>query len=195
MNRTKHWGIRYSHSGNKVPYGFCDADFSADESRKSVGSFIFMLADGPFSWKTALDSKIALSTCEAETRAVHAARETIKEAIWLAKLFEELNIPNIGNSNHFPIKIHEDNRSTIMYSKNPAHHSTMKHLERELYWIRENVQRGIIVLEATDTEDQCADMLTKALHAPQLAKLRNKIMVEDITEDTNMSVGGSINTI
>jgi len=40
-----------------------------------------MLANGPFPWKTALDRKIALSTCEAETRAVHAARETIKEAI------------------------------------------------------------------------------------------------------------------
>ena len=65
-----------------------------------------------------------------------------------------------------------------MYSKNPAHHSTMKHLERELYWIRENVQQGTIILEATDTEDQSADMLTKAVHAPQLIKLRSKIMVE-----------------
>ncbi len=53
----------------------------------------------------------------------------------------------------------------------------MKHLERELYWIRENVQQGTIILEATDTEDQCADMLTKALQAPQLIKLRSKIMV------------------
>ena len=153
-----------------------------------------MLANGPFSWKTALDRKIALSTCEAETRAVHAARETIKEAIWLAKLFEKLNIPNIGSKSNFPIKIHEDNLSTIMYSKNPAHHSTMKHLERELYWIRENVQQGTIILEATDTEDQCADMLTKALQAPQLIKLRSKIMVEEILEEvTNVTVGGSIN--
>ena len=193
LNKTKYWGIQYSHEGNTIPYGFCDADFSADESRKSVGSFIFMLANGPFSWKTALDRKIALSTCEAETRAVHAARETIKEAIWLAKLFEELNIPNIGSKSNFPIKIHEDNLSTIMYSKNPAHHSTMKHLERELYWIRENVQQGTIILEATDTEDQCADMLTKALHAPQLIKLRSKIMVEEILEEvTNVTVGGSI---
>jgi len=113
LNKTKYWGIQYSYDGNRIPYGFCDADFSADESRKSVGSFIFMLANGPFSWKTALDRKIALSTCEAETRAVHAARETIKEAIWLSKLFEELNIPNIGNTSKFPFKIHEDNRSTI----------------------------------------------------------------------------------
>ena len=81
-----------------------------------------------------------------------------------------------------------------MYSKNPAHHSTMKHLERELYWIRKNVQQGTIILEATDTEDQCADMLTKALHAPQLIKLRGKVMVEEILEEvTNVTVGGSIN--
>ena len=92
---------------------------------------------GPFvskraiSVKTALDRKIALSTCEAETRAKHAAREKVKEAIWLTKLFEELNIPNIGSRNNFPIRIHEDNLSTtIMYSKNSAHHSTMKQSNR-----------------------------------------------------------------
>ncbi len=86
--------------------------------RTLVGSFIFMLANGPFSWKTALDRKIA----------VHAARDTIIEAIWLSKLFEELNIPNIGSKSKFQIKIHEDSLSTIMCSKSPAHHTTIKHL-------------------------------------------------------------------
>ena len=192
LNTTKYWGIQYTHDGNQTPYGFCDADFSADKSRKSVGSFIFMLANGPFSWKTALDKKIALSTCEAETRAVHAARETIKEAIWLTKLFKELDVINIGKLEHFPIRIHEDNRSTIMYSKNPAHHSTMKHLERELYWIRESVQNGEIILVPTNTEDQCADMLTKPLSGPQLASPRSKIMVNN--EDSELHVGGRISS-
>ena len=86
LNTTKYWGIQYAHDGNQTPYGFCDADFSADKSRKSVGSFILMLAKEPFSWKTALDKKIALSTCETEPRALHATRETIKEEIWLTKL-------------------------------------------------------------------------------------------------------------
>jgi hypothetical protein len=71
----------------------------------------------------------------------------------------------------------------------------MKHLERELYWIREHVQQGTIVLVATDTEDQCADMLTKALHAPQLCILRSKIMVEAVDDISEISVGGSINNI
>jgi hypothetical protein len=179
LNTTKYWGIQYTKNGNTTPYGYCDADFSADESRKSVGSFIFMLANGPFSWKTSLDRKIALSTCEAETRAVHAARETIKEAIWLTKLFKELAILNIGTLERFPIRIMEDNRSAIMYTKNPAHHSTMKHLEREMYWIRESVQNGEIVLVPTDTKDQCADMLTKPLSGPQLAIQRHKVMVNN----------------
>ena len=51
-------------------------------NQEKVWSFIFMLANGPFSWKTALDRKIALSTREAETSAVQGARETIKVAIW-----------------------------------------------------------------------------------------------------------------
>ena len=44
------------------------------------------------------------------------------------------------------------------------------------------------------TEDQCADMLTKALNNPQLSVLRSKVMVEDVSEiNTNETVGGSIN--
>ncbi len=51
----------------------------------------------------------------------------------------------------------------------------------------------IIILEATGTIDQCADMLTKVLHAPQLTKLRSKVMVEEILEEvTSVTVGGSI---
>ena len=58
-----------------------------------------------------------------------------------------------------------------MFSKNSAHHSTMK-----------------------QTEDQCADMLTKTLNNPQLSILRSKVMVEDVSViNTNETFGGSIN--
>ena len=135
---TAKLGIRYSKNGNITPYGYADSDFSAHESRKSVGSFLFFLAGGPFSWKSMLGAIIALSTCEAEIRAIHSAFGATKEAIWLAKLFEEIGLLKLEN-NYLPIRIREDNLAAIMYSKNPINHSTMKHLERDLYWIRESV--------------------------------------------------------
>ena len=163
---------------NTVPFGYADSDFSAHETRRSVGSFIFMLAGGPFSWKSVLGKIIALSTCEAEIRAIHSAYHAIKEAIWLAKLFMELGVNNIGSEAYLPIRIHEDNLAAIMFTKNPVYHSTMKHLERALYWIRASVDQKLVMLAPTNTVDQWADIGTKPFFRPRFEFLTEKFMVE-----------------
>ena len=171
-------GICYRSDGNTIPFGYADSDFSAHETRRSVGSFIFMLAGGPFSWKSVLGKIIALSTCEAEIRAIHAAYHAIKESIWLAKLFKELGVIDTGNEDYLPIRIHEDNLAAIMFTKNPVYHSTMKHLERALYWIRASVDQRLVVLTPTKTEDQWADIGTKPFFRPRFEFLTEKFMVE-----------------
>jgi len=178
LKSTASKGIRYSSDGNFVPYGYADSDFSAHETRRSVGSFLFMLAGGPFSWKSVLGKIIALSTCEAEIRAIHAAYHAIKEAIWLAKLFKELRLGEAEDNEFLPIKIHEDNLAAIMFTKNPVYHSTMKHLERALYWIRASVDAKLVVLSPTKTEDQWADIGTKAFFRPRFELLRDKFLVD-----------------
>ena len=78
MKQTAKKGICYRSNGNTVPYGYADSDFSAHETMRSVGSFMFMLAGGPFSWKSVLGKIIASSTCEAEIRAIYSACKTLR---------------------------------------------------------------------------------------------------------------------
>jgi len=47
--------------------------------------------------------------------------------------------------NHIPIKC--DNSNTINLSKNPAHHSSTKHIEIRYHFIRYHVQKGDIITE------------------------------------------------
>ncbi len=178
LKATTKKGIRYHQSSNPVPYGYADSDFSAHESRRSIGSFIFMLAGGPFSWKSTMGKEIALSTCEAEIRAVHAAYHAIKEAIWLAKLFVELNIIKLGNQNCITIQVNEDNLAAVLWSRNPVYHSTMKHLERALYWIRQAVANKSVELTPIATLEQWADIGTKPFLRPRYEYLRDKFMVD-----------------
>lgn len=178
LKATKTKGIRYLQSEAKIPLGYADSDFSAHESRRSVGSFIFMLAGGPFSWKSIMGKEVALSTCEAEIRAVHAAFHAIKEAIWLAKLFVELKTIDLGNRKGVTIQIHEDNLAAILWSRNPIYHSTMKHLERALYWIRSSVEDKLVELVPIKTTDQLADIGTKPFFRPRFEFLRDQFMVE-----------------
>ena len=175
LSGTRTWGIKYTRKGNETIIGYADADFSSDESRHSIYSYMFILANAPISWRVGSQDRIALSTCESEVRAIHAMKEAVKQAMWYNKICCEVGL-KIENKS--PLHIHEDNEACIKYSRNPVRHSTMKHLERELYWIQEAVTRGEIELIATPTKLQWADIGTKPLGPNVLHFIRSNIMHE-----------------
>ena len=58
-----------------------DSDYAGYlDSRKSLTGYIFTIYGGAMSWKSSLQSVVALSTTEAEYMAII---EAIKEAIWM----------------------------------------------------------------------------------------------------------------
>ena len=70
--------------------GFVDFDYAGDlDKRWSTTGYVFTFAGGPISWKSTLQSTVALSTTEAEYMAI---TEAIKEAIWLQGLLENLGL-------------------------------------------------------------------------------------------------------
>ena len=56
-----------------------------------------------------------------------------------------------------------DNSSAIDISKNPVQYSITKHIEIRYHFIRDLVERKIVVLEYILTELQNADIFTKSL--------------------------------
>jgi hypothetical protein len=138
-----------------------------------------MLANGPISWKCGFQHLIALSTCEAELRAVNAAKEAIKQALWLTKLCHEAGLPlaEVSQGQIMPIRMHEDNKAMIDFSRNPIRHSTMKHLERDIYWIQECVANGGVKFIQTISADMWADIGTKPLVYAIFSYIRGNIMI------------------
>ena len=61
------------------------------------------------------------------------------------------------------IVVYCDNSSAIDISKNPVQHSKTKHIEIRYYFIRNLVERKIMVLEYISTERQNIDIFTKPL--------------------------------
>ena len=68
-----------------------------------------------------------------------------------------------------------DNMSAINISKNPVQHSRTKHIDIRHHYIRDLVDDKVITLEHAVTEEQVADIFTKALDANQFEKLRGKL--------------------
>ena len=56
-----------------------------------------------------------------------------------------------------------NNQSTIAMKKNPAFHARTKHIEVQHHYIRKLVVDEIVVLKFCGTNDQDADVFTKAL--------------------------------
>ena len=69
---------------------YCDSDYAGDlDKRRSTTGYVFTLARAPVSWKSTLQSTVALSTTEAEYMAI---TEAVKEAIWLQGLLDDLGV-------------------------------------------------------------------------------------------------------
>ncbi|XP_019099760.1 PREDICTED: uncharacterized protein LOC109132543 [Camelina sativa] len=71
---------------------YCDSDFNKDpSSRRSLTSYIVMLGDSPLQWKTKKQSRVSLSSAEAEYRAMAM---TCTELLWLKEVLQFLGIAN-----------------------------------------------------------------------------------------------------
>ncbi|KAH9724129.1 Integrase catalytic domain-containing protein [Citrus sinensis] len=83
-------GLLFKKDCGQQCVGYCDSDFAGDlNKRRSTTGYVFTLGGGPVSWRSILQSTIALSTTEAEYM---AATEAVKEAIWLKGLFGDLGV-------------------------------------------------------------------------------------------------------
>ena len=100
---------------------------------------------------------VALSSAEAEFRGV---AKGITEILWLKKLLCELNFPPTE-----ACKLFCDNKAAIGISENPVQHDRTKHVEIDRHFIKEKLEKKIIHIPHVKSEDQLADILTKAVPA------------------------------
>ncbi|KAH9718108.1 hypothetical protein KPL71_022089 [Citrus sinensis] len=90
LYKTVDVGLLFKKDCGQQCVGYCDSDFAGDlDKRRSTTGYVFTLGGGPVSWRSILQSTIALSTTEAKYM---AATEAVKEAIWLKGLLGDLGV-------------------------------------------------------------------------------------------------------
>ena len=86
--------------------GYCDSDYAGDlDKRRSTTGYLFTLTKVPVSWKSTLQSTVALSTIEPEYMAITNA---VKEAIWPHALLKDLGV---GQKQ---LELYSDSQSAII---------------------------------------------------------------------------------
>jgi hypothetical protein len=178
-------GITYRHDGNRKPDMLGDAGNGADWTFRICICNMMRLAGGLILWMVKLLNEFALSTCEAEIRSIAAAKESVKSGLYVQKLFNEA-IPAgimeeppdtaIELQMSTPLMILEDNKAAIDWPEKKGSSQKMRHIEKSLYWIRQQVQLGKIKLVHISTKDQWADIGTKPLSKPLFQSLAQRII-------------------
>jgi hypothetical protein len=74
LQGTKDYGLTYRYTDHLEVVGYSDSDFAGCvDSRKSTSGYIFLLAEGAISWRSAKQTIVATSTMEAEFIACYEA--------------------------------------------------------------------------------------------------------------------------
>ena len=115
---------------------------------------MFTLEKIQVSWKSTLQSTVALSTIEVEYMTITKA---VKEAIWLQGLLDDLAF---GKKQ---VTMFCDNQSAIHLVKNQVYHARTKHIDVRYHFVWEIIEEGGVLVQKIKTDDNLADMLTKVV--------------------------------
>ena len=135
--------------------GYSDSDMAGDiDSRKSTSGYMIKFAGEAVTWQSRLQRCVALSTIEAEFIAI---TEACKELLWVKKFLQELGVVQDK------YLLFVDSQSAIYLGKNSNFHSRSKHIDMRYHWIRDALDAKLLELAKIHTDDNGADMMTKAL--------------------------------
>ncbi|RVW15134.1 Retrovirus-related Pol polyprotein from transposon RE1 [Vitis vinifera] len=127
-------------------------------------------------WKSKKQNVVARSSAEAEFRGMALG---LCEALWLRLLSHDL-----GYLSRQPIRLFCDNKAACDIAHNPIQHDRTKHVKVDRFFIKEKLDDKIVELPKIQSEDQLADILTKAVSSQVFSKFLDKLGMCDIYAPT-----------
>lgn len=166
-------GLMYTNSEELKLCGFTDSDWGGvTDERRSTSGWCFSLGSAAVAWRSKKQLITALSSTEAE---YIAATSAACEAVWLRRLLSDF-----GMKFTEPTVIQCDNKSAISITRNPTMHGRTKHIDTRFHFIRDLVCNGEISVVYCSTNEQVADIFTKALPSCKFEYFREALGVTSL---------------
>ncbi|GJR38078.1 hypothetical protein Tco_1213762 [Tanacetum coccineum] len=154
-----HLGLWYPKGTGVETIVYADSDHAGDyvDSKSTSGVCTFM---GCYltSWFYKKQIALAIFTTKAE---YISAKKACRQALWVKQALVDYDI----KLDDIPVLY--DNNGAIDLCKNLILYSRNKHLEIRHHFIRDNVQKGNILIEKVSSEDNIVDILTTQMRTFQ----------------------------
>ena len=159
---TKDLKMNYKRNVNCETIDSCvDANWASDNvDRKSTSGYVIKVFGNVIDWKSRKQRTVTKASTYAEYVALS---EAVSELKFVVDLMKNLNIKV-----SYPVKIFEDYGN---FTKNS------KHIEIHYHYVHESVKENEIVLIKIDSNDNIADIITKALCKDKFEKFRKLLNV------------------
>jgi hypothetical protein len=155
-----------------VMFAMADASYSPEGDSKFLFGHCFFLspAAGAFSASSKRSTTVAHSSAESEVKAI---TECCKQVGANREMLELLGAPQLG-----PTKLYTDSQAAVdliscVFQARPK----CRHFNRDINYVRECQQEGLVELVFTPTDWNAADVLTKILAADKHARFTSMLLV------------------
>ncbi|KAJ9552679.1 hypothetical protein OSB04_016724 [Centaurea solstitialis] len=147
-------GLWYPNDSSFDLVAYTDSDYGgANLDRKSTSGGCQFLGGRLVSWQCKKQTTVSQSTTEAE---YIAASQCCSQVLWIQNQMQDYGLSFLQT----PIYI--DNNSALSIVNNPVKHSKTKHIQIKYHFIRDCNEKKIIQVLKVHTDDQYADLFTKA---------------------------------
>ena len=170
-------GIMFTKGGTLSVEGYTDADWAGSiDDRRSTAGYLTFVGGNLVTWRSKKQGVVARSSAEAEYRGM---AKGVCELLWIKRLLKDLKIHPSA-----PMKLYCDNKAACDIAHNPVQHDRTKHVEIDRHFIKEKLEAKIIEVPHVRSQDQLADILTKAVSSQAFHGTLAKLGMQNIYAPT-----------
>nr|GFB51592.1 copia protein [Tanacetum cinerariifolium] len=176
LRRTVNRGLWHLKDSSIALTAYADTDHAGcQDTRRSTSGSMKLLGDRLVSRSSKRQKSAAISSTKAKYIALSGCCAQI---LWMRS---QLTDYGIGFNK---ISMYCDNKSAIALCCNKVQHSRSKHINIRFYFIKEQVENGVVELYFVNMDYQLADIFTKALGRERINFFINKLGMRSFTPKT-----------
>ena len=173
LNGSPDQGVWMGCNGSTEVVGYYDADWAGDRAdRRSTTGYCTFIGGNLVTWKSKKQKVVSCSSAEAEYRAM---LKLTNELVWIKGILKHLEIDQAT-----PMTMHCDNQAAIHIASNSVFHERTKHIEVDCHKVRQMIILGVILPCYTRSEDQLADVFTKAARQKTMESIHIRLSLIDL---------------